>query len=317
MNPFVFIVGCARSGTTLLQRLMDAHPQIAVINQSRWITRYLKKRTLLTPDGRMTPKLISKVLANDRFHRLGVSQEEVERLSRTAEAMSYAHFVSGVFDLYGQARGKPLVGDKTPRYVRNIGALAELWPQAKFVHLIRDGRDVGLSTVNWKKKAAKLARRFTTWHEHPLITAAVRWRWNVRLGQEAGAPLGTGVYYELRYEALVARPAEECAKLCAFLGVPYGEAMLRFHEGRTRSEPGLSTKDAWLPITPGLRNWRTQMSAEDLECFEAVTGDLLDELGYPRGAGRLQPKTLEHAARVRDLFTSDARSRGRALPARW
>jgi hypothetical protein len=227
--------------------------------------------------------------------------------------------VSGIFDLYGRAQGKEFVGDKTPIYGLEMPLLHRLWPWAKFVHLIRDGRDVCLSVRGWKRKdgGTGLEENFTTWAEDPVTTAAVWWTWRVRLAREHGQPLGPGLYYELRYEALVHHPAEECAKLCAFLGVPYDDAMLRFHEGHTKNKPGFSTKKAWLPITPGLRDWRNQMPAEDTERFEAAAGGLLDELGYARAVPRPQPARHEHASRLRALFVEEASVRGRGLPARW
>ena len=103
------------------------------------------------------------------------------------------------------------------------------------------------------------------------------------------------MYYEVRYESLVRNPVEESAALCEFLGLPYDEAMPRFHEGRTNAKPGLSAKKAWLPITPGLRDWRTQMTAEDVERFEAAAGELLDELGSPQTIFSPRPVTRELA----------------------
>ncbi len=97
-------------------------------------------------------------------------------------------------------------------------------------------------------------------------------------------------------------PAEECAKLCSFLRLPFDDAMVRFHEGRTRKEPGLSTKKAWLPPTPGLRDWRSQMPPEDVERFEAAAGDLLDELGYERAYPHLPQHALAHASRIREKY---------------
>jgi hypothetical protein len=317
MNPFVFIIGCARSGTTLLRRIVNAHPRIAITQETHWIPGFFEKRIGLTPEGQVTLQLVAELLDYDRFPRLKIDREQLERLFHSGPAVSYADFIAGIFDLYGQARGKSLVGDKTPGYVRDIGTLHGLWPEAKFVHLIRDGRDVSLSAINWKGKGDKLARRFSTWGEHPVTTAAVWWKWRVALGREGGQWLGPDLYYELRYEALVARPAQECARLCAFLDVPYDEAMLRFHEGHTKDDPTLDAKRAWRPITPGLRDWRTQMSAEDLERFEAAAGDLLDELGYPRAAPLPRPEALAHAARIRDRFTLDAQARGRGLPEDW
>jgi hypothetical protein len=124
--------------------------------------------------------------------------------------------------------------------------------------------------------------------------------------------LGAGCYYELRYEALVGRPAEACAELCAFLGLRYDAAMLRFHEGRARA--GVDAKSAWLPITPGLRDWRTQMPPGDVERFEAAASDLVDELGYPRAAAGPRPGAQAYFASLKEAFRTNVASLGDWLP---
>ena len=158
---------------------------------------------------------------------------------------------------------------------------------------------------------------FPTWTDDPVTTAALLWRINVLNGLTRGAPLGPSLYYELRYESLVHQPEAECRELCAFFGVRYEDAMLCFHEGRTRSEPGLSAKRAWLPITPGLRDWRTQMPADDVERFEAAAGDLLERLEYGRRVPRPGPKRLAHAARIRERFVAALPGRYQPLPEGW
>jgi hypothetical protein len=136
------------------------------------------------------------------------------------------------------------------------------------------------------------------------------------LGREAGARLGAGLYHELRYETLVADPPTELDRVCRFLEIPFDDAMLRFHEGRQRSEPGLSAKEAWLPPTPGLRDWRTEMAPEDVERFEAAAGDLLDELGYQRTAGP-SDEALRRVAVLRQTFADGMRSRRHPVPVAW
>jgi hypothetical protein len=316
VNPFVFIVGCPRSGTTLLQRLLDAHPQLAVIDEMRWVDHWCTERNGVTADGFVTGRLIPRLLDFPRFAQLGIGREELETLLDAGRPLSYPSFVSRLFDLYGRSRGKPLVGDKTPRYIRSLPTLHEFFPRARFVHLIRDGRGTALSVVNWRK-AVKLAETFPSWKDRPLTTAALWWEWQVRLGREAGAGLGPGLYREIRYEALVADTAKELELLCAFLGLPYDDAMLRFHEGRQRADLRLSAKKAWLPPTPGLRDWRTQMAADEVERFEAAAGELLDELGYERAVPEPSAEARHLAAGLRDAFTDELRSRGRRLPERW
>ncbi len=110
MNPYVFIVGSTRSGTILLQRMVDTHPQIAVIHETHWIALYFEKRTGLTPEGFVTPELIPKLLEYRRFPKMKVGREELERLKNSDEPVSYPSFVSALFDLYGQRKGKSLEG---------------------------------------------------------------------------------------------------------------------------------------------------------------------------------------------------------------
>jgi hypothetical protein len=92
--------------------------------------------------------------------------------------------------------------------------------------------------------------------------------------------------------------------------------MLRFHEGHTRYKPKLDAKRAWRPMTPGLRDWRTQMAAAAVECFEAAAGDLLDELGNARGAPQAGPGTVRQAARIRAVFLENVRTGEAVVPDR-
>jgi hypothetical protein len=286
----------------LLRRILNAHTQIAVLPESHWIPESYKNRTGLTAEGLVTEDFIPQLLAHPKFHHLGIRPEELRRLLPAGERPAYPVFVGQVFDMCAKAWGKPLIGDKTPNHVRQIQVLHALWPRARFIHLVRDGRDVCLSLLSWKRKAARLAELFPTWASDPVTTAALCWERDVRQGQQKGRPLGQSLYCEVRYEHLVHRPKDEATKLCSFLGVSYEENMLQFHQGRTRPEPGLSPKAAWLPITPGLRDWKTQMPPGDVERFEAAAGGLLDELGYARGCPSPSPAAREGAVRFRERF---------------
>jgi hypothetical protein len=316
VNPYVFIVGCPRSGTTLLRRLVDTHPHIAIIHQSRFIPNFFEGRRGLTPEGLVTTKLVDRLLQARGVKNLETSREMLESLVEAGEPLSYSTFITGVFDLYGKGQGKRLVGDKTPAYVRRIPTLHALWPEARFVHLIRDGRDVCMSAINWRKADHALGR-FSTWGVDPITTAAVWWEWHVRLGREDGGSLAPKLYHEVRYEELVSRPAKTCEKLCSFLDLPYDDAMLKFHEGREKADPNLDAKKAWRPLTFGLRKWSEQMPAEALERFEASAGDLLEELGYPRACPPPPEEKLARAVRIRESFIREASASGKRLPKSW
>jgi hypothetical protein len=315
VNPYVFFVGCPRSGTTLLRRIGNAHAELAIIRELHWVPLWWERRRGLTPEGTVTADLVARLRRHSHFPRLEVDPADVNALLDESRPKHYAQFVTELFDLHGEVKGKRLVGEKTPMYVRHLPTLNELWPDAKVVHLIRDGRDVALSLLEWSR-SDRAAGRFPTWVEDQVTTAALFWEWNVRLGREAGIFLGADQYYESRYEGLVADPAHECRRLCAFLGLGYDPAMLRFHEERTSSRPGLSAKKAWQPVTPGLRSWREQMAPADVVRFEAAAGDLLTELGYERAAAP-SDEELAYASRLRQAFADHARSSGWRVPEAW
>jgi hypothetical protein len=262
MNPYLFIVACPHSGTTVLRRIVDAHPRIAITPETHWISEVVRQGRGIDVAGRLSPGLREVLEAHPTFAGLGIGRDEVERLTRGRP--SYAAFVAALFDAYGAARGKSIVGDSTPAYLQEIGLLHDLFPHARFVHLVRDGRDVCLSALESEAGAA----------QSTVTTVALWWRGRVLEGRATGARLGPELYVELRYEALVADPQRECRRLCDFLGVAFDRAMLP--ERRRRFERGQ-------------RNWTTEMAREQVEEFEAAAGDALEAFGYPRAFGVTAP----------------------------
>jgi hypothetical protein len=307
-NPFVFLFGCPRSGTTLMRRMVNAHRQVGIVPEIRWLSRRFALREGLTPDGHLTPEFFRNLRDFGRFTHIPLEPAEIAEFARADRAVSYAAFLSALFDAWGRKHGKQRVGQKNADHAvpTDIETLHALWPDAKFVHLIRDGRDVCLSVLNWRIKE-KVGRLFSTWDRAPVATLAAWWEWQVRLWREAGAALGPDQYMEVRYESMVRRPDETCARLCAFMGVPFDDRMSRFYE----NPPVRKAKQAWLPPTPGRRDWHSEMPLEDQERFEAVAGDLLDELGYVRVTDRISAPLLEDAESVRAAFEL------RPLPRLW
>ena len=316
MNPFVFIVGNPRSGTTLLRHVVDSHPQIAILKETAWLMNWYEKGLGLSAEGTLTSAFITPFLSKHRLFRdvdLGLNAQELDSWIQPSPPLAWAKFISMLCDRYGQARQKPLVGNKTPSFVRRILVMHALWPQAKFIHIIRDGRDVCLSArVKWNDKPN--FRNFSTWSQDMVTTAALWWEWNVRLGREAGLSLPPDVYFEVRYERLVEDPETECRRLCDFLRVGFDSAMLRHQEAfetKYHRDGRVINARVALPITPGLRSWRVEMDPDEVVRFEASAGSLLNELGYPLSGLPLPTQSREHASQVRGLFE------GRPLPQRW
>jgi hypothetical protein len=108
---------------------------------------------------------------------------------------------------------------------------------------------------------------------------------------------------------LVERPHETLEGLCRFLDLPFAPETLAYHVGRQWKEPGLSAKKAWLPPTPGLRDWRSQMSERDTAVFEALAGDLLSSLGYERTTVVPPPAVRALAQRYRSRWEAELERR--------
>jgi hypothetical protein len=300
-NPYLFVVGCPRSGTTLLQRMLDHHPQLTVANDTHFIPRAVKG----LPPGTsppLTPELIERVCGYRRFGRLGVPDDAVERAA--AGSPDYRQFVSALYDELASLRGKPFAGEKTPDYARCLPLLHALFPWARTVHIIRDGRDVALSTLEWAKED-KGPGRLALWSEEPVGTCALWWKWQVGTGCAGGITLGRSRYRQVIYETLVADPEPTMRELSSFLDLPFASEMLMFHEGKVKQKPGLSAKAAWLPPTAGLRDWKQQMTPRDLELFEALAGDLLSALGYERSVTTISPGVAAVAGRCRQWWESE------------
>ncbi len=279
--PLVFVVGSPRSGTTMLERMLDAHGKLAMAHETHWITKHDKPGRDLTAEGCVHTATIDALYADKRFVRMAPERSIVERWVNE-RVLPYSEFVRRIYDAYRLARNADFVGDKsTGGHLRNLRRLHQVCQQAKIVHLIRDGRDVCLSMLGWKKNT-RAAARSALWQVNPVATTALWWQWQVRKAIDQGRSLGDEVYREVRYESLVADPAGQCSELCGFLGLEYDEAMITYYAGRSQHAQGSSANAAWLPPTQGLRDWKTQMREDDIEMFEAIAGSLLDTLGYQR-----------------------------------
>jgi hypothetical protein len=286
--PFVFVVGCGRSGTSVLRTVLDAHPDLAVAWEGRFVAPLgLRRARYERPEGFATDRLVADLLA-DRAVRTNLELDEDDLRAALAAPgpTDFPDAVRRVFAHWAAARGKARYGDKFPGYVLRIDLLAGMFPEARFVHIVRDGRDVALSSMAIQDDDA--------------VALALNWRSRLTAGREAGARLGDARYLEVRYEALVADPEPVVKGLCGFLDLSYVEAMLAF-PGREGGVPGkLAANPRHVrlaePLSPGTTSWRREMDPADVAAFEAVAGDLLTECGYDRATDRPPASVRARAA---------------------
>jgi hypothetical protein len=263
----IFLVGSERSGSTLLRLMLDHHPEIAFAREIDFVVEHVSD----TGDFPEMPAYVDWI-ATVRGADYAVDP-----------ALGYRALVHDFLrQKQAAGGGKAHVGATVHR---RFERLRFLWPDARYIHLLRDPRDVARSVVQ-KGWAGSLYQAAEFW-----IAAERSW-------DALRSHLEPGRSIEVRYEELVAAPERELARLCAFIGVGYSEAMLAYPED-ARQYP---------PPDPSLaRQWRTKLSPRETAVVEARTGALMSKRGYPPSVrppmriGRLEHHALLGRARMRRL----------------
>lgn len=272
MNHPFFIIGVHRSGTTLLRYMLNSSPGLYIPPESDFIPRFFGRAPHRPLTPRQVKKLLHTIFTHYRFGRAWQGPPPDPALF--GPQPTPAHFLDTLYRLYAAQYGAGRWGDKTPIYTSYVPLLDTLFPQARFIHIIRDGRDVALSALDtWGAKELHVDIYFT----------ARNWVRRVQAAQAAGARLGPTRYREVRYEALTTAPQEVLPELCAFLDEPYTPDMARPHELAQREVPAGSFHDpVRRPPTPNrIGRWQREMAPADRRLFETLAGPLLTQLGYP------------------------------------
>lgn len=274
---FAFFVGCGRSGTSLLRAIFDSHPDMNVPRDTYFILGLAERRGRYErPEGFAVETFLNDLQGGYDFDRWPIPFDEIASDLRTNPPASYPDAIRQIFHVCAIKQGKSRYGNKSPVHVRGLPMLAGLFPEARFIHIIRDGRNVALSYID------------VDFGPSTIEGGALRWRRHVTDGRKAGETLGPERYREVRYEQLIDDPESAIRDLCSFVDIEFDERMLRYYERSEQLYPGRETpthhRNLARPPTKGMRDWRKEMSAGQVAMFEAIAGDLVTELGYERGA---------------------------------
>jgi hypothetical protein len=273
-RPF-FVVGSARSGTTMLRLILNSHPQVAVPPESRFIVELHPDRAGKGSNPAPTVEVKSFLTRLAEHHNFQAWELDIALVAAEIEGdlVPYPEAVEAAYRAFAKAHGKVRWGDKTPRYIEHIPLIRSLFPTARFIHLVRDGRDVALSYAHMDfgpKTVSKAARI---------------WAKRVGAGLAAGRDLDPSCYLELRYEDLVKSTEEIVKEVCDFLDIEFDPRMLDEEErakGINRRRAGRYNPDIAKSVVKRTRAWEEQMPPSQIEVFEAIAGDVLSTLGYER-----------------------------------
>ena len=299
------VLGCVRSGTTMLRAVLDSHPLLAVPPESYFVAPALEQRsryeTATSAGARLDLDLLLADIAADRsFPDWQLGPEALAEVGALSDR-TVPEALLGLYRAYAHQQEKPRAGDKTPSHLLHMELLATSFPEARFVHIVRDGRDVVPSILGMSFGPDRFAQ------------GVLFWQRRVERGLAGGKALGAGRYREIRYEALVADPERVLRDVCPFLGLEYSDEMLRYHERADDLLGGMRAtrhvQGVRRPPTRGVRDWRTALDPHDVQLFEALAGDLLDRLGYERSGMAIPNRVRAEAQAIRFAHRLDRGTR--------
>lgn len=316
-RPPFFIVGQAKSGTSWVMRLLDAHPQIVARGEGRFFGRGYKRPDVKRMNSpTLQPSSLYRAFLDDEYLRAWVERSVWTRDESAEDVLQELVSVSTRQILHRAlaGSGKELVGDKTPFLgAEALGELASLTNDARVVHVIRDGRDVAVSAIHhlWnhsldlgtgfdltpaevriRNQYRANPRRFlnsgkSIFTERRIVALAGFWQANVSRAISDGRSLLDDRYVEVRFEALAREPSAEARRLFKFLAVdadPKVVASCVEHASFERFSGGraVGVEDSTAFNRKGVAGgWKEVFTERDRRLFVEEAGNLLEELGYP------------------------------------
>lgn len=272
-DTVLFVSGNQRSGTTLLQLILNSHPDIAIIPETSELARIL---SLNSPNQQIIAESLQQlkdfITSDQKLAKWQIDLDEYYQLVDNYQTVQLEQVVLDLFH-YFRRKTKPaahIIGAKKGYFVKNWQSIKELFPQAKFLMIIRDSRAVVESMVR-------------TWPRYDIMTAALSWRQRMDRGEQLQRTYPADCL-QILYEDLIANPAEQCQKICQFLSIDYQPAMITdYIHNETARKKGDKKKHphTYEPITEGRKDiWRQKLSPKSIYQIEKLTGEYLVQYGY-------------------------------------
>ncbi|WP_039390903.1 sulfotransferase family protein [Novosphingobium sp. MBES04] len=268
-----FILGSPRSGTTLLQLMLSQAPGVHVPNETKFMNRVYRQARKFGPiqSDAGWANAVEAVVARNREGEFPADGDELRSHLMSLEERSYPSLLLAWLKFCAPEGPVTHFGEKTPEHTREALRLAEFFPRAKFLLILRDPRDVALSQIK-------------AFDRRSLLFSAVRWNVDQRYWfDKASQVLGDARCMTVRYEELVAAPGSILPSVATFLGIPFDEAML---DPSQRQSRGFSEKEVHKLGTLGkvsissVGNYKEKLPADDVDMIQFICGRRMKKLGY-------------------------------------
>lgn len=282
----LFIIGNPRSGTSLLRLMLTNHSDICIPPECGFIQWWFNKYGNWTKsDTQNKIKVESFITDLSQSKKIETWNLDFKKLSfeiETEAPESYPELCKLVIKRYAnQQQKKPFyLGDKNNYYLKHLSLISELFPDARFVSIVRDGRDIACSY-------RKLQNLDTTSPYKPQLSVEIRdialeWVSNLEKTEKLFTSLEKDNYIWVRYEDLVTLPQKTLQRLSDFLDIPYQENMLNYYTSHLEPKALLAWKKKTLekPDASNTKKYLKELSKEEVSEFEAIGQDMLKAFNY-------------------------------------
>lgn len=289
----------------MLRAMLTSHPLVAVPPESYFTTKALRRSARYEARGAFDRVgLVNDIRRSSNWESWDVDDAALDAVGDDSSLADVPAVLRAVYELYAQREGKVFAVDKTPQHTEHVAVLNAAFPRSRFVHLVRDGRDV--------LPSLQAMPHFPT----DFGDATLFWRHRAVSGRNARRLVGPDRYHELRYEDLIIDPERHLRSLCVFLELEYHESMLEYPlraDSVIQGTAGAAYHGNLRRAPTRTRDWRHDLSDREVQRFEALAGDALGMFGYDRGPA---PALRFRAEALGRHWKAVAGQRSRSLRAR-
>lgn len=287
----VFVIGVGRSGTSLIQSMLHAHPDVAFLPETHFFRRYIARSYGRRKHENHGAEAFQSTLANDKeYQRADISTTELlDPFLKDVQPFDLPRVCTHLFQLYRNRKGANVIGEKDPRLIDYLPQVQNVFPEARILHIVRDPRDVVLSRMKADWSAGR-----------PGWLHALTYRAQIRRGRRQGQQAFGEQYKEVRYEDLLTKPETTLRDISRHIGVEYDDAMLTFQE--SAEELVDESERAWKEETTGplLRDntgkWRKGLSDWQVRLTERVCSKAFEWFDYEQATPPMELRRAQRTA---------------------
>jgi len=288
-KPPFFIIGNPRSGTTLLRLMLTSNKQVVIPPESSFFIWFYKKYSNWKFDNLNLSKLnffLEDLFKAQKFENWKLNKDDLRKSLIQEKPKNYSELIYAIYHFYSiKIKKKYMIwGDKNNYYLNKIDVVDKIFPNSKFIHIIRDGRNVACSYIQLSKK--KIDSQYAPKLPAKLEEIANEWNKNILTINRSFKKINKNNFLEVKFEELILQPKNTLKTICNFLGASYDANMLNYYN--LTEDQGLEPKEflAWKkknqrPLLIGeIDRYKKELSLQEIDLFNSIAKKSLEQYHY-------------------------------------